>query len=818
LIALQNYDFCEVLGSLSGNVYHDRDNDGDRETNQNEEGIAGVVLQLLNEAGQPIRDSQGQPRTAITDSNGFYKFADLSPGIYRVTELQPAGWLDGLDTPGFVAFGTSQQRTVGQVTANDQLGHIALVQDDNEIGALHGVEYNFGELRSASIAGMVHSDINNNCIFEPELTFPQPQQREIALANVTIILRDSLGQVVRTTTTDEHGHYRFDDLKPGTYTIEELQPADYFDSLHHAGNLGGDDSTANRVINIKLLSGDEGVEYDFCEVPPATLSGYVFQDGDSVFSLDGRAPTQLDLVRDGLRTSDDTPLAGVWLELRNGLDGSPILGSDALPGHYGPGPLRVQTDANGFYQFTGLPRGNYAVYESHPNTYLDSIDTPGTTLGVAWNAHQSAPLGILVRMADNPPPRFDAILNIGLGAGQHSLENNFSEVRVVSIPLPPEVPRAPLTPIPPAQIIPQRPPALPPLGALPEAPLEWIYLAGSADVTWHLSIVDAGRPRGQREVSPTNGDRWANVRVNRNWNLNNLRSGRWLIGASTNAEQPIIEHNFGLVGATPLAGDFDGDGDAEVALYYKGEWYIDVNGNGQWDEGDLWARLGDERDLPVVGDWDGDGKDDIGIFGPIWAGDPRAIAYEPGLPDSKNLIQPPEDPKNVPPLAEHATDGMRVLQLTSEGLPRADLIDHVFQFGAVGDVAVSGDWDGESIDNIGVFRQGAWLIDMNGDGRLSPEDKTFSYGQAGDVPLVGDFNGDGVDEVGFYRAGQVTVDSNRNYQLDATDRVFQIVGSGRPVVADFNADGTDDVVTYEEMNSTSESIDLTESGGEQPAL
>ena len=46
-----NYDFCEHVGvTLSGNVYHDRDDDGnfDRGT---EEGIGGVVLKLLDEQG-----------------------------------------------------------------------------------------------------------------------------------------------------------------------------------------------------------------------------------------------------------------------------------------------------------------------------------------------------------------------------------------------------------------------------------------------------------------------------------------------------------------------------------------------------------------------------------------------------------------------------------------------------------------------------------------------------------------------------------------------------------------------------------------------
>ena len=45
------YDFCEKIGvMLSGNVYHDRSNDGvfDRAT---EEGIAGVVIKLLDENG-----------------------------------------------------------------------------------------------------------------------------------------------------------------------------------------------------------------------------------------------------------------------------------------------------------------------------------------------------------------------------------------------------------------------------------------------------------------------------------------------------------------------------------------------------------------------------------------------------------------------------------------------------------------------------------------------------------------------------------------------------------------------------------------------
>src|SRR5207253_2200245 len=100
------------------------------------------------------------------------------------------------------------------------------------------------------------------------------------------------------------------------------------------------------------------------------------------------------------------------------------------------------------------------------------------------------------------------------------------------------------------------------------------------------------------------------------------------------------------------------------------------NDNGVWDEGDLWAKLGHRGDRPVTGDWDGDGKTDIGIFGPAWQGDPRAIAHEPGLPDPHN--ENTNVHKNIPRPEERTAMGHRKMKLTSTGRTRVDLIDHVF--------------------------------------------------------------------------------------------------------------------------------------------
>ena len=66
------------------------------------------------------------------------------------------------------------------------------------------------------------------------------------------------------------------------------------------------------------------------------------------------------------------------------------------------------------------------------------------------------------------------------------------------------------------------------------------------------------------------------------------------------------------------------------------------------------------------------------------------------------------------------------------------------------------------------------------------------------MPVVGDFNGDGVDEIGVYRAGQWIIDTNGNRQLDAQDKVFELGGAGdKPVVGDWNDDGTDDPGVYQ---------------------
>jgi hypothetical protein len=341
----------------------------------------------------------------------------------------------------------------------------------------------------------------------------------------------------------------------------------------------------------------------------------------------------------------------------------------------------------------------------------------------------------------------------------------------------------------------------PPILIFPEVfvpqPAPQIVTGGASNFTWHLSVIDAGLPRVSQKSTRVTDVVWrpAMFVERAEWQASRLRAGIWTIHSSAESGETGESQSltFGIPGAIPVTGDWNGDGRTELGLFYNGEWFLDLNGNGVWDAEDLWCKLGAEGDKPVVGDWDGDGKDDIGVFGPEWAGDPRHLEHEPGLPDSANprAIDPAKDrPKNPPPNPEHATDGERLMRLGAKGRERADLIDHVFRFGGSSDLPIAGDWNGDGIRSVGLFRNGKWHFDMDGDGRWSEGDLTAHFGQEGDIPVVGDFNGDGNEEIGVFRAGKWIIDSNGNRQIDDGDLTFELGGEGdQPVVGDFDGEG-----------------------------
>ncbi len=769
----EHYDFCELEpASLAGRVHADLDGDG--ELDPGETPLAGVRIDLFDEQGNLTA-------TTTTNQLGQYAFESLAPGVYSVREHQPAGYFDGIDHVGS-AGGTLQ-------------GQDAIV--DIHLGpAVDAVEYNFSEIPPASLSGMVHADLDGDCEFDPG---------ELPLAGVVVQLLDGQGNVVRATVTDAAGRYTFEHLAPGTYGIRELQPSGYFDGGEEPGTAGGTVSDNDLITGIQLHPGENATEYHFCEIPPAKLSGYVFQDGPAlqVTAQDAAREGFIDGLansRDGIRTPDDRPLAGVTLRLADG--------SGAVLLDVWGNPIETRTDANGYYEFNLLPPGLYTVIQVQPAGYLDGRDTAGSTGGIPLNP------GTFV-VLPNLGGGTDAIALVPLGAGQNSIENNFSELVFEVLP---ELQAGPLFVFPPAATLPPPVVISPPAPIQPAVPAPDTLLAveppripvlgsgGARGYTWHLSVIDAGMPRGERRTSDVVAQ-LASARFDAGaWRGVSLDRGVWVLGSAVR-NKSARRATLGIKGGIPVTGDFNGDGETDVGVFAEGQWFLDINANGLWDEDDLWARLGAAGDLPVTGDWDGDGKTDIGIYGKAWPGDPGAVAAEPGLPHTQNKILATATPKNVPPAPPNATLGWRTLKRTSIGEVRADVIDHVFHYGVAGDRPVTGDWDGSGVDSIGVFNDGQWTLDTTGDGRPGPGDASAVYGHAGDLPVVGDFNGDGVDEIGVYRDGTWHLDTNGNRVLDEDDSVHELGSSDhRPVVGDFDGDGVDEIGTYREQPAAEDAL------------
>ena len=60
---------------------------------------------------------------------------------------------------------------------------------------------------------------------------------------------------------------------------------------------------------------------------------------------------------------------------------------------------------------------------------------------------------------------------------------------------------------------------------------------------------------------------------------------------------------------------------------------------------------------------------------------------------------------------------------------------------------MAGDFNGDTITEIGTFNNGIWKLNFYNDGTAI---KTISFGGVGDAPVVGDFDGDGKYGIGVF--------------------------------------------------------------------
>lgn len=241
---------------------------------------------------------------------------------------------------------------------------------------------------------------------------------------------------------------------------------------------------------------------------------------------------------------------------------------------------------------------------------------------------------------------------------------------------------------------------------------------------WELIRLFGSQPKPIIASGDYNGDGISDIAIFRSDN------GLWAV-------RGLGRTYFGASGDIPVSGDYDGDGITDIAIFRPS--------SGLWAVKDFTQLyFGDSLSQPVPGDYDGNKTCDIAVFGErtgLWSLKGISRVYFGALRD-----------KPVP--GDYNSDGATDIAVfrSSSGLWAIRGVTRAF-FGRRGDNPVPGvyRWYGSSKanaqcrDEIAIFRPCSGMWAVRGSSRF------FFGGQYGDIPVTGDFKGNSLDEPGIFR-------------------------------------------------------------------
>jgi protocatechuate 3,4-dioxygenase beta subunit len=308
------------LAGIGDTVWHDANANGIQDSG--ELGIPGVPVELLDAGGTVVA-------TTVTGAGGLYRFDGLIPGTYSVHFLPPAGWTVTAKDQGSDDTHDSDADAISGRTVNVLLP-----------SNVFDPTWDCGLYQPAAIGDFVWDDKDADGIQDSD---------EAGIAGVTVNLISADGNVLQTTTTGTTGFYLFEGLRPGYYAVKFVAPAGYTISPQDQGGDDAADSDAaptGMTAFTDLSAGEKDLTWDCGLYRPAAIGDFVWDDKDA----------------DGIQDSDEVGIAGVTVNL---LDAT------------GAVVDTTSTDPTGYYLFSDLMPGRYAVQFVAPTGYFVSPQDQG---------------------------------------------------------------------------------------------------------------------------------------------------------------------------------------------------------------------------------------------------------------------------------------------------------------------------------------------------------------------------------------------------------------------------------------------------------
>ncbi|MBM0753657.1 YSIRK-type signal peptide-containing protein, partial [Staphylococcus epidermidis] len=218
---------------------------------------------------------------------------------------------------------------------------------------LNGSSTAQGDNPTYSLGDYVWLDKNKNGVQDDD---------EKGLAGVYVTLKDSNNRELQRVTTDQSGHYQFDNLQNGTYTVEFAIPDNYTpspanNSTNDAIDSDGErDGTRKVVVAKGTINNADNMTVDtgFYLTPKYNVGDYVWEDTN----------------KDGIQDDSEKGISGVKVTLKD-KNGNAI--------------GTTTTDASGHYQFKGLENGSYTVEFETPSGYTPTKANSGQDITVDSN-------------------------------------------------------------------------------------------------------------------------------------------------------------------------------------------------------------------------------------------------------------------------------------------------------------------------------------------------------------------------------------------------------------------------------------------------